>query len=152
MTDAKIVQAVITLPMRLKAHRAARGLSLHDVEAATGVNNVTVLNIENGKDYRVSNLIAIAEWLDRETGDPNPRPATCADLLTACSHDGPHAPIPTGWVHTPLPDGTIRMTKRNRINPLTGKPHPTESNRWENEPCVCDTDFTCMATEHEEAV
>lgn len=63
--DAAIVHAIVGLPMRLKAHRAARGLSLRDVEAATGVNNVTVLNIENGKDYRVSSLVALAEWLDQ---------------------------------------------------------------------------------------
>jgi transcriptional regulator with XRE-family HTH domain len=61
------VRAIVNLPTELKAHRAARGLSLRDVEAATGVNNVTILNIENGKDYRVSNLLALAEWLDRQT-------------------------------------------------------------------------------------
>lgn len=78
MTDnpyAEVVQTIVVLPMRLKAHRASHGLSLRDVEAATGVNNVTVLNIENGKDYRVSNLIALAEWLDRETTIRKPQVA-----------------------------------------------------------------------------
>ena len=62
---ASVMQAVIGLPMRLKAHRAAHGLSLRDVEAATGVSNATVLHVERGGDYRVSTLLALVEWLDR---------------------------------------------------------------------------------------
>lgn len=30
------------------------------------------------------------------------------------------------WNKTPLPGGAFRMTKRNRINPITGKPYPAD--------------------------
>lgn len=63
--DDGALGAVLDLPQRLKAHRAVHKLSLRDVEAATGVSNATILSIERGNDYRVSNLIAIMEWIER---------------------------------------------------------------------------------------
>lgn len=62
--DAAITQAIVGLPMRLRAHRAAHGLSLRDVAAAAGVNHATLCRIEAGHDYTVDNLILIAAYLD----------------------------------------------------------------------------------------
>lgn len=66
--DATIVQAIIGLPMRLKAHRAAHGLSQRAVAKATGMSFSTVCRIESGEDYAVSNLLALAAYLDAATG------------------------------------------------------------------------------------
>lgn len=65
--DAAIVQAVVGLPARLKAHRAARGLSLREVARKTGVTASTLMRIEHGEDYTVGSLIAVAAYLDGET-------------------------------------------------------------------------------------
>lgn len=62
-SDAGIVQAIIGLPMRLKAHRAARELSLREVARQTGIAASTLMRIEHGEDYTVASLIAIAAYL-----------------------------------------------------------------------------------------
>lgn len=62
--NALIVQAVIGLPVRLKAHRAARHLSQREVAKRSGISFATVSRIEAGEDHLVSNLIAIAAYLD----------------------------------------------------------------------------------------
>lgn len=64
--DAVIVQAIIGLPMRLKAHRAARRISQRHVARECGVSFSTICRIERGEDYTVDNLITIAAYLDGE--------------------------------------------------------------------------------------
>lgn len=62
--DASIVQAIIGLPMRLKAHRAACDVSLREAAKRIGVSYATLHRIESGEDYVVSNLLAISAYLD----------------------------------------------------------------------------------------
>jgi transcriptional regulator with XRE-family HTH domain len=64
--DAVIVQAIIGLPMRLRAHRAAHDLSLRDTARRVGVAATTLMRIERGEDYAVSSLLAVAAYLDEE--------------------------------------------------------------------------------------
>jgi transcriptional regulator with XRE-family HTH domain len=66
--DALIVQAVVGLPMRLRAHRAARGLSLRNVARCCGVSLSTIHRIEHGEDYTVDSLIRVAAYLDEQVG------------------------------------------------------------------------------------
>jgi DNA-binding XRE family transcriptional regulator len=63
-TDASVVQAIVGLPMRLKAHRAACSLSLREVARQTGVAASTLMRIEHGEDYTVDSLLAVAAYLD----------------------------------------------------------------------------------------
>lgn len=62
--DAVIVQAIIGLPARLRAHRAARGLSMREVARDVGISFSTVHRVEHGQDYTVDNLIRLAAYLD----------------------------------------------------------------------------------------
>jgi len=62
--DAMIVQSIIGLPMRLKAHRAARNVSQREVARKAGISFATVSRIEDGHDYTVASLIAVATYLD----------------------------------------------------------------------------------------
>lgn len=62
--DAGIVQAIVGLPGRLKAHRATHGLSQRQVAKACGISFATVSRVEKGADYTVDNLIALAAYLD----------------------------------------------------------------------------------------
>lgn len=64
--DSRIVLAVLGLPARLKAHRAARNLSLREVGRETGLSFSTLCRIEQGKDFAVSSLLAVAAYLDGE--------------------------------------------------------------------------------------
>ena len=64
--DAAIVQAIVGLPARLNAHRAATGRSQRDVARRCGVSFSTICRIERGEDYTVDNLIALAAYLDEQ--------------------------------------------------------------------------------------
>lgn len=62
--DASVVQAILGLPVRLKAHRVAHDLSQREVAKRTGVAFSTISRIETGHDYTVDSLIAVAAYLD----------------------------------------------------------------------------------------
>jgi DNA-binding XRE family transcriptional regulator len=61
--DAVATQAVLGLPVRLRAHRAIHQLSMRDVASAVGVSASTIHRIEHGKDYAVDSLIRITTYL-----------------------------------------------------------------------------------------
>lgn len=59
-----MVQAILGMPSRLRAHRATHGLSQRQVAKACGISFSTVSRIENYADYTVDTLIALAAYLD----------------------------------------------------------------------------------------
>ena len=61
-----VVQAILGLPTRLKAHRTARDLSLREVARQTGLTASTLMRIEDGRDYTVDSLLAIAAFLEAD--------------------------------------------------------------------------------------
>ena len=63
--DASIVQAILGLPHRLRAHRQAGDLSLREVSRRAGVSATTLHRIELGEaDYSVDSLIAVTAYLE----------------------------------------------------------------------------------------
>ncbi len=63
--DASIVQAILGMPARLRAHRHAGDLSLREVSRRSGVSATTLHRIERGEDdYSVDSLIAVAAYLE----------------------------------------------------------------------------------------
>lgn len=65
--DALVVQAVLALPSRLRAHRLSNRLRSGDVASAIGIDRKTLSRIEKGEGYTVDALVLVAAYLDRET-------------------------------------------------------------------------------------
>ena len=64
-TYAAIAEALDRLPDDLRALRRSRGASLRDVEAATGVSNATVSQVENRNHVpRIDTATALLRWMD----------------------------------------------------------------------------------------
>lgn len=54
------------IPQAFKSMREARGKSLRDATAESGVSCATLCRIENGKEATVGNLIRVAKWMQME--------------------------------------------------------------------------------------
>jgi DNA-binding XRE family transcriptional regulator len=61
-----IVQAILGLPSRLRAHRAATGQTMRDVAAATGIAASTIHRIERGADFSVDSLLRLCAYLEEQ--------------------------------------------------------------------------------------
>lgn len=69
MSDATLVQAVLDLPRRMKAHRETHGLTMAQLGEQIGVNASTVHRIEHGKGYSIDNLLAILAYFEADERD-----------------------------------------------------------------------------------
>lgn len=64
MTGDALAAIVQELPERVARYRRARGLSLRQVEAESGVSFSTVARIENGMICNITNVIRLLTWLE----------------------------------------------------------------------------------------
>lgn len=67
-TFAEMATTIENLPLIVREVRRARGLSLRDVEGATGISNPTLSVLEQGKgNLTAENVVRIFRWLDETT-------------------------------------------------------------------------------------
>lgn len=66
-TYADFAEAIVQLPVVLRAARRMRGLSLRAAAKEIGISFSTVDRVESGKEIDTGTLVAVMRWLDDNT-------------------------------------------------------------------------------------